>query len=53
MIIGGVDILDSEKDGLVVLEVNGWPEIIEANEVTKVNLIQKFCAKFIERIKLQ
>ena len=25
--IGGVDILDSRKNGIVILEINSWPEI--------------------------
>lgn len=38
--IGGVDILDSQKFGLQVLEINSWPEIFDSIEATKLPLLE-------------
>ncbi len=31
LLIGGVDLLDSKQNGIVVLEINGWPDIYDVN----------------------
>ncbi|CAD8067839.1 unnamed protein product [Paramecium sonneborni] len=48
--IGGVDILDSRKNGLVVLEINSWPEITFSQDVTGLPLFDQFAQEFIEKI---
>ncbi|CAD8051003.1 unnamed protein product [Paramecium primaurelia] len=48
--IGGVDILDSMKNGMVVLEINSWPEMTFSQEATGLPLLGKFGYEFIEKI---
>ncbi|CAD8169335.1 unnamed protein product [Paramecium octaurelia] len=49
--IGGVDIIDSRKHGLVVLEINQWPEITFSEDVTGLPLFDIFGEEFIRKIK--
>ncbi|CAD8193421.1 unnamed protein product [Paramecium pentaurelia] len=49
--IGGVDIIDSKKYGLVVLEINQWPEITFSEDVTKLPLFDIFGKEFIRKIQ--
>jgi glutathione synthase/RimK-type ligase-like ATP-grasp enzyme len=46
IVLGFVDILDSEENGCVVLEVNGWPEIYDLQEFLN-NLCSKCLLKLI------
>ncbi|CAK73352.1 unnamed protein product (macronuclear) [Paramecium tetraurelia] len=48
--IGGVDILDSRKNGIVVLEINSWPEMTFSQEATGLPLFDQFGQEFIEKI---
>ncbi|CAD8104404.1 unnamed protein product [Paramecium sonneborni] len=48
--IGGVDIIDSKKDGLMVLEINQWPEITFSQDVTGLPLFDYFGQEFIRKI---
>ncbi|CAD8142520.1 unnamed protein product [Paramecium pentaurelia] len=48
--IGEVDILDSMKNGMVVLEINSWPEMTFSQEVTGLPLFGKFGYEFIQKI---
>jgi ribosomal protein S6--L-glutamate ligase len=45
--VAGVDILDSEKLGCVVLEVNGWPDIYDIAFQTKQDVFGIFTSAFI------
>jgi len=46
LLIGGVDILDSEDNGLIVLEVNGFPDLFVICASTKVNLFDIFAETY-------
>ncbi|CAD8109763.1 unnamed protein product [Paramecium sonneborni] len=48
--IGGVDIIDSRKHGLVVLEINQWPEITFSEDATGLPLFDYFGQEFIRKI---
>jgi glutathione synthase/RimK-type ligase-like ATP-grasp enzyme len=37
LIIAGVDIIDSNKNGLSLLEVNAWPDIFDISEMTNID----------------
>lgn len=47
--IAGVDILDSKKLGCVVLEVNGWPDIYDIANQTKINVFDIFTSDFVDK----
>ena len=49
--IAGVDLLDSEIDGIVVLEINSWPEMLESWSSTGLNTIDKLTETFIQKIE--
>jgi glutathione synthase/RimK-type ligase-like ATP-grasp enzyme len=49
LVIGGVDILDSNILGCVVLEVNGWPDIYDIAESTNQNIFEKFTTAFVSK----
>jgi glutathione synthase/RimK-type ligase-like ATP-grasp enzyme len=48
--IGGVDILDSKEKGLVVLEVNGWPDIWDISHSTGIDGFKLFTQAFYEKV---
>ena len=47
----GVDILDSKKKGLVILEVNPWPDLFDMRETTKIDVFNLLAKGFIQKIK--
>jgi ribosomal protein S6--L-glutamate ligase len=47
--IGGVDILDSDSHGLVVLEVNGWPDIYDISSSTGVKVFELFADAYLRK----
>ncbi len=49
--IAGVDILDSEKAGIVVLEINCWPELYDIGSCTNLNVFDKFANVFYNKVK--
>jgi ribosomal protein S6--L-glutamate ligase len=51
ILIGGVDLLDSERDGIVVLEVNGFPDLFDIWLHTKRCALKRFAQAFLNRIK--
>lgn len=51
IVIGGVDLLDSKADGIVVLEVNSWPDILDIWLETKKCPFKIFAKSFIAKIK--
>lgn len=52
VLIGGVDILDSQAMGMVVLEVNGWPDIFDIARSTKIDVFALFANSFLENCAL-
>ncbi len=48
--IGGVDILDSEKLGPVVLEINPWPDVYDIAESTKLPVFETFYKAFYDKV---
>lgn len=50
--IAGVDILDSNEHGLLVLETNGWPDIYDISESTKVDIFSIFAKAFVNKVKV-
>lgn len=51
IIVSGVDILDSEKHGLVVLEVNPWPDLFDIRESTKIDVFDLLAKEFLAKVK--
>ncbi|XP_065652672.1 probable alpha-L-glutamate ligase [Hydra vulgaris] len=51
VLVAGVDLLDSEQEGVVVLEINGWPDLFDIWFVAKKCAYNKFILKFLEKIK--
>ena len=49
LVIGGVDILDSESRGLVVLEINGWPDIYDISSSTGVKVFELFAHAYLRK----
>jgi len=50
-LVGGVDILDSEKFGLVVLEVNGWPDLYDIEDSTKLPIFEKLAETYVQQMQ--
>jgi glutathione synthase/RimK-type ligase-like ATP-grasp enzyme len=48
--IAGVDLLDSKENGLVVLEVNAWPDIYDPSSCTGVDIFSLFAKSFYEKV---
>ncbi len=48
LIIGGVDILDSKEKGLVVLEINSYPDLYDMEASTKIDTFQYFIKIYCE-----
>lgn len=48
--IAGVDILDSKKKGMVVLEINMWPDIYDTQASTEVELFDTFAKAFCDKV---
>ena len=49
--VGGVDILESEAYGLVVLEVNGWSDLWDSERITGIDTFQKVTESYLARLK--
>ena len=47
----GVDILNSKEKGLVVLEVNGWPDFGDIDNTTQMDTFKMFGEVFVEKVK--
>ena len=45
--IAGIDILDSKAFGILVLEVNGWPELYDIDLVTNQDLFGQFANAYL------
>lgn len=48
--IAGVDILDSKEHGLVVLEVNAWPDIYDPTSCTEIDIFSLFAKAFYNKV---
>lgn len=48
--IGGVDLLDSKTKGVVVLEINCWPDLYDIEETTKKPIFKAFSKTFCEKV---
>jgi ribosomal protein S6--L-glutamate ligase len=51
LIIAGVDLIDSATDGILVIEINAWPELFETWETTGINTPKKFAETFVQKIE--
>jgi len=51
IVVSGVDILDSKKNGLVVLEVNPWPDLFDIRESTKIDVFDLLAKEFLAKVK--
>ena len=51
VMIAGVDILDSKKHGMVVLEVNPWPDLFDIRESTKVDVFDLLAKEYVNKVK--
>lgn len=51
IVVSGVDILDSKKNGLVVLEVNPWPDLFDIRESTKIDVFDLLAKEFLTKVK--
>ena len=51
VLIGGVDILDSAREGVVVLEINSFPDLFDIWFTTKCLVFKRFAEAFISKIK--
>ena len=49
LVIGGVDIIDSKQYGLVVLEINGWPDLFDIEHSTGVPVFELFSKAFLQK----
>jgi glutathione synthase/RimK-type ligase-like ATP-grasp enzyme len=49
--IAGVDILESQELGSVVLEVNGFPDIFDISKSTNLSIFSLFAKSFYHKIK--
>lgn len=50
--IGGVDLLDSQTKGVVVLEINCWPDLYDIEFATKRPVFSKFIQVFYDKVKI-
>lgn len=49
ILAAGVDILDSKEYGLLVLEVNCWPDLIDTGDSVGKDFLKLFASTFIEK----
>ena len=52
LVVGGVDILDSVEYGLVVLEVNAWPDLFDIEYSTSMPVFARLAEAYVERLRL-
>lgn len=52
MTIVGVDILDSKKNGPVVLETNIWPDLFDIREATKIDVFELLAKAMRKKIEM-
>jgi ribosomal protein S6--L-glutamate ligase len=48
--IAGVDLLDSKEHGLVVLEVNAWPDMYDPTSCTEIDIFSLFAKAFYNKV---
>ncbi|EGR29719.1 ribosomal protein s6 modification protein, putative [Ichthyophthirius multifiliis] len=51
ILIAGVDVLDSKKHGLVVLEINCWPDLYDIQEATQLPIFDTFIDLLYKKAK--
>ena len=51
VLIGGVDILDSKSEGVVVLEINSFPDLFDIWSYTKMCTFKRLAEAFVNKIK--
>jgi ribosomal protein S6--L-glutamate ligase len=51
VLIGGVDLLDSKTDGVVVLEINSWPDVYDIWYHTKMCTFKRLAEGFMSKIR--
>jgi ribosomal protein S6--L-glutamate ligase len=49
--IGGVDILDSKERGMVILEVNGFPDIFDIAKASELQIFSLFADAFVRKVE--
>lgn len=49
--VGGIDILDSKKHGLVVLETNSFPDLYDTRVSSGIDVFQKFTESFCNKVR--
>ena len=49
--VGGIDILDSKKYGLVVLETNSFPDLYDTRESSGLDVFQLFTESFCNKVR--
>ena len=50
LVIGGVDLLDSERDGVVVLEINSWPDVFDTWLHTRKCTFKRLAQVFMQKV---
>lgn len=48
--IAGVDLLDSKEHGIVVLEVNAWPDMYDPSSCTEIDIFSLFAKAFYNKV---
>jgi ribosomal protein S6--L-glutamate ligase len=51
MTVAGVDLIDSERHGILVIEINSWPELFESWQISGLNTCEYFAKAFIEKVE--
>ncbi len=51
LIIAGVDLIDSPSEGILVLEINSYPEFFESWESTGICTVKKFAQSFVSKVE--
>ncbi|KAL4441677.1 hypothetical protein ABPG74_008674 [Tetrahymena malaccensis] len=51
IMIAGVDLVDSQSKGIIVLEVNIWPDMYDIQESTKKPVFKSLVSSFYERVQ--
>jgi ribosomal protein S6--L-glutamate ligase len=49
--VAGVDLIDSPSDGVLVLEINSFPELFESWEATGICTVKKFIQAFMNKVE--
>jgi ribosomal protein S6--L-glutamate ligase len=51
VLVGGVDILESKSEGVVVLEINSFPDLFDIWKSTKMCTFKRLAEAFVNKIK--